>query len=186
MTGHGAFEPICSKGPSVAYGQASHWGIAMAGDQPVDAAERPKLFRNMTAWIGGATAVLVALGGLAGAYRNLFSDAAPQTKAATNAQGLSQPAPASQTARVPTSYTTDDGGTFRLVDGMWVWTTKEGDKYRYSQLSNDGVNSVAVLKGEGENGKDVYVRWPNAGGQALQSFDDQANWTAQVNFTPAT
>ena len=33
---------------------------------------RPKIFKNLTAWIGGATAVVVALGGLAGAYRNVF------------------------------------------------------------------------------------------------------------------
>ena len=160
----------------------------MADEPPKDATdERPKIFSNMTAWIGGATALVVALGGLAGAYRNLFPDVSPPAQTAPAPQEVSQPTAASTSdeAQAPTSYTTDDGGSLKVVDGMWLWTTKDGDKYRYKELSNDGTTTVAVLTGGGENGKDVYLRWPNAGGQAFQSFDDQATWTDPVDVTPA-
>ena len=145
---------------------------------------RPKIFKNLTAWIGGATAVVVALGGLAGAYQNMFGGSSAQTQANTTAAAPSDAAsPTAQDQTTVTAYTTDDGGNIRLIDGMWVWTTKDGDKYRYKELSNDGTTTVAVLKGGGDEGQDVYLRWPNAGGQAFQSFDEQASWIDPVNLT---
>ena len=146
---------------------------------------RPKIFNNLTAWIGGATAVVVALGGLAGAYRNMFPSEHSQQGDANSEASAAESAPQAEEEQGPvTAYATDDGGSIRLIDGMWVWTTKEGDVFRYKELSNDGTTTVAVLKGGGENGEDVYLRWPNAGGQAFQSFDEQATWTDPVNLTP--
>ena len=145
---------------------------------------RPKIFKNLTAWIGGATAVVVALGGLAGAYQNFFSGGSARTQANTTETNSSDAAPSTdQEQATVTGYTTDDGGNIRLVDGMWVWTTKDGDKYRYKELSNDGTTTVAVLKGGGDKGQDVYLRWPNAGGEAFQSFDEQATWIDPVTLT---
>jgi hypothetical protein len=152
------------------------------------AGSRPKIFKNVTAWIGGATAVVVALGGLAGAYRNVFPGGPAPVQADSNNQA-SAPESAAQPAegQSPVSaYTAEDGGDLRLIDGMWVWTTKDGAKYRYKEVANDGTTTVAVLKGGGENGQDVYLRWPNAGGQAFQSFDEQANWSDPVSLTPET
>lgn len=145
----------------------------------------PKVFKNLTAWIGGATAVVVALGGLAGAYRNVFPHE-PAQAADTNGVQAAAPSAAGteQDQGTITAYTTDDDGSVRLTDGMWVWTTKDGEKYRYKELSNDGTTTVAVLKGGGDKGQDVYLRWPNAGGQAFQSFDEQASWSDPVEFTP--
>ena len=152
---------------------------------------RPKIFKNLTAWIGGATAVVVALGGLAGAYRNVFPghpaqqvDANGEARASDSPSQPDSPSQTQQEQGAIAAYTTDDGGNVRLTDGMWVWTTKDGDKFRYKEVSNDGTTTVAVLKGGGENGQDVYVRWPNAGGQAFQSFDEQASWTDPVNLAP--
>jgi hypothetical protein len=163
----------------------------MAEEQPEEGTDdRPKVFKNMTAWIGGATAVIVALGGLATAYRNFVGDnrARSQAAAATASAPAAQQDDGASASTAPdedrSSYKTDDGGTLRWVEGMWVWTTKDGDKYRYKEVTNDGVTTVAVLKGGGENGNDVYLRWPNAGGQAFQSFDEQANWTEPVALTP--
>lgn len=158
----------------------------MPDDETNDASDgSPKLFKNLTAWIGGATAVVVALGGLAGAYRNIFPNHSAQ--AADASSQASSPDSAAQTEQEQspvTAYTTDDGGTVRLTDGMWVWTTKDGDTFRYKEVSNDGTTIVALLEKGGENGEDVYLRWPNAGGQAFQSYDNQANWKDPVQFTP--
>ena len=159
----------------------------MAEEQPKDAPnDRPKAFQSLTGWIGGVTALVVALGGLVAAYRNLLPASAPAPSSSAAQHDVnSESASLVAQAQEPASYTTDDGGAIQMVDGMWVWSTKDGDKYRYKELSNDGVTTVAVLKAGGENGADVYLRWPNAGGQAFQSFDDQATWTDPVELTPA-
>jgi hypothetical protein len=144
----------------------------------------------MTGVIGGATAVVVALGGLYTAYdkfrnKEPVEETAPAddtlTPAATASAPRDTPAPAAQNGRK--SYTTSDGGTLEWVDGMWVWTDKDGTTYRYTEETNDGTTIVAKLPGGGEDGKDVWLRWPVAGGQALQSFDDQENWNNPVKVT---
>lgn len=149
--------------------------------------DQPRIFKNVTAWIGGVTGVIVALGGLASAFGMFTGHNSRQAEVPANAAApTSEPlAAATQSAQEdePISYKTDDGGTLSSVDGLWVWTTKDGEKYRYKEVSNDSVTTVAVLKGGGEDGADVYLRWPNAGGQAFQSFDDQATWTEPVKFT---
>lgn len=127
---------------------------------------------KVTAWIGGITALVVALGGLATAVREFTKDdAAAQT---TNADAKSR----------PTSFTVGDGGTFRKIDGLWVWTNTDG-VWRYTELENDGNFTVGVCRDCGTEKQDIYVKWPNAGGQALQSYDDQVNWTDGVYFTAA-
>jgi len=160
----------------------------VAEEQPKDAAnDRPKAFQSLTGRIGGVTALLVALGGLVAAYRNLLpaSAPAPSSSAAQHEVGPDSGSSITQ-AQAPASYTTGDGGALEMVDGMWVWTTKDGDEFRYKEVSNDGITTVAVLKGGGEKGADVYLRWPNAGGQAFQSFDDQATWTDPIKLTPVS
>jgi hypothetical protein len=34
-----------------------------------------------------------------------------------------------------------------------------------------------------EDGKDVWIQWPVAGGEALQSFDGQENWNYPIKVT---
>ena len=168
----------------------------MAEEQPDETTDdQPKIFKSLTAWIGGVTGVIVALGGLASAFVIFTGHNSPQAEVRTNGgapvvqeeqnaiseelNAATQSAQEEQTI----SYQTDDGGTLSSVDGLWVWTTNDGVKYRYKEVSNDSATTVAVLKGGGEDGADVYLRWPNAGGQALQSFDEQATWTDPVKFT---
>ncbi len=150
-----------------------------------DSDERPKISKTVTAWIGGATAIVAALGGLSGAFNNFRFANSAQTQDAAAAQNVAEPAggTSADQPQEPTSYTTGDSGSFKLVDGMWLWTTKDGVEYRYKVLSNDGTTTVAELVG-GEDGKDVYLRWPNAGGQALQSFDDQETWIKPIELQP--
>ena len=168
----------------------------MAEEQPDETTDdQPKIFKNVRAWIGGVTGVIVALGGLASAF-GIFAghnfqqaevrteDGAPFVQEKRDAiSGDLNVATQSPQEKQPASYKTEDGGTFNLVDGLWVWTTKDGEKYRYKETSNDSVTTVAVLKGGGEDGADVYLRWPNAGGQAFQSFDEQATWRDPVRLT---
>ena len=155
----------------------------MTEEQSKQAADdRPKFFKSMTAWIGGVTAVIVALGGLLTAFGGLLGSHSREAivKSDSEQRVQSDVAPQSAEEEEPTSYTTGDGGTLRWVEGLWVWTDKDGVTYPYKEVSNDGVTTVAVFSGGGEDGKDVYLRWPNAGGQALQSFDDRENWNNPV------
>jgi hypothetical protein len=160
----------------------------MADDQSAD--NTPKIFKSMTGIIGGATALVVALGGLYTAYDKYLrkpptEETAPADDAARPAAAASVPqagaAPAAEKPRK--SYTTADGGTLEWIDGMWVWTDKDGTPYRYKEESNDGTTIVARLPGGGEDGKDVWLRWPVAGGQAFQSFDNQDNWNNPIKVT---
>jgi hypothetical protein len=162
----------------------------MAEEQPREATDdRPKIFKNMTAWIGGATAVIVALGGFLTAFggllRNDSRHADAKAETVQHTPSASDPDVGSQPSEeeVPASYKTGGGGTLKWVDGMWVWTDKDGT-FHYKEVSNDGTTTVAKLPGGGENGEDVWLRWPNAGGQAFQSFDDQKNWNEPVEVTP--
>jgi len=165
----------------------------MTEEQPKEATEdRPKVFKSMTAWIGGATAVIVALGGLVTAFGGLLRHDSRQTEPKTEAAQQTTNAPVAAVEPESTaeeeraSYTTGDGGTLEWVKGMWVWTDGEGNPFRYSEESNDGVTVVGKLR---QDGKDIWLQWPVAGGEALQSFDNQDNWNNPVSVTisePAT
>jgi hypothetical protein len=151
-------------------------------EEPKDGeSRRPGLMNSMTAWVGGATALVVALGGLATATKDLWhrqpaatteSSAAPATPDTPDTSG------SDAANEEPTAYSVDDGSTLRWVQGMWVWTDKDGNKYRYTDKGADGANSIAVLQAGGEKGEDVWLRWPTAGGgQASESHDNQETWT---------
>jgi hypothetical protein len=147
--------------------------------------DRPRFFSTLNGWIAGLTGLVLAFAGLFTACDKLFRDEPAGTGAASNGMAAPAAATTASAARRITSYTTGDGGTLRRVEGMWVWTDKDGTTYRYQEEINDGVTTIAVLKQGGENGQDVYLRWPNAGGMALQSFDNQANWNQPIEVTPA-
>lgn len=156
----------------------------MADEQPEQSADNtPKIFKSMTGVIGGATAVVVALGGLYTAYdkflrKHPVAETSPADAAAEPSPSPDSPAPPQE--KVRKAYTTGDGGTLEWVSGMWVWTDGEGNQYRYSEESNDGVTIVGKML---EDGKYVWLQWPAAGGQALQSFDNQDNWNNPIKVT---
>ena len=146
----------------------------------------PKIFRSMTGVIGGLTALVVAVGGLFTAYdKFLRKEPAAETApggAAAPAASVAQDTPSPAPQKVRHSYTTGDGGKLEWVGGMWVWTDGEGNEYRYSEESNDGVTIFGKML---EDGQYVWLQWPVAGGQALQSFDNQDNWTKPIKVTVA-
>jgi hypothetical protein len=153
----------------------------MADEQASGTADgTPKIFKSVTGVIGGLTAVVVALGGLYTAYDKIVpkKEAPSPTGAPAAAASLSQSADQPQQP-VRNSYTTGDGGTLEWSGGMWVWTNGEGT-YRYNEISNDGVTVFGKMV---EDGTDVWIQWPVAGGEALQSFDGQENWNYPIKVT---
>jgi len=164
-------------------------GESMAGEQSEEPGDgTPKIFKSMTGWIGGATAVVVALGGLYTAYDQLISKpkraAEESIRSEDSTSGPAAPGTQSAAAlsqeKVRNSYTTGDGGTLEWVSGMWVWTDGEGNAYRYSEETNDGVTIVGKML---ENGQYVWLQWPVGGGEALQSFDNQDHWEKPIRVT---
>src|SRR5690349_24622468 len=105
---------------------------------------RPKFFNSVTGWIGGLTAVVLALAGLRAAYTQLNpskpADEAPTEEIAGDEAAAATPddsaAPAEEVAaaEAPTKYTgTWEGkeATLELRNGIWVETLSDGTVTRY-------------------------------------------------------
>ena len=147
---------------------------------------RPKFLSGTTGLIGGLTALVVAVGGLATATKDMWGGD-KDAKANMAQESSSEPMTKSKapTAR-PTSYKIigGEGGTLDKVSGTWVWIDAKGTPYKYEQQSDDGTTTIAVLRGYGENGGDIWLRWPNAGGEGLQSWDEGESWKYPVQVMP--
>src|SRR5207302_7211669 len=135
----------------MAYSRATHRRRRQMDDEQ-GPDERPRLFRSMTACVGGATGVVIALGGLAAAYRQLMPQSPVEAAARNDNEAAPAAAPAdahaAAAASVPADdpwyYTTDDGGTLRWVGGLWVETSPTGAKTRYTHQSTGDGTTVAV------------------------------------------
>ena len=143
---------------------------------------RPKFFNRITGWIGGLTAVVVALAGLKAAYNQLGPSEAkpiqsePKVEAAANVPRPQTEAEAQ--AGLPTSYTGTWKGndvTLEWQNGLWVETTDQGEDpavvIKYEQLARTDRMTNVVSRDE-----DLYVRWPTDGGTVEQSKDG-INWS---------
>src|SRR5437773_3203345 len=102
-------------------GHGAQWrgpsGGRKVDEQPnEDGDSRPKFFKSINGWIAGATGLVIALGGLATAYRELVpkepgaQPVANTQTAASNEATAAQPAAATQANEDPWGYTTDQGG----------------------------------------------------------------------------
>lgn len=148
----------------------------------------PKIFNKLNTMIAGVTGLVIAMGGLAATWDKMFGGKPAEEQAATaQPETLADATPAAEEQAVeepaaedPSYYDIDEGGTLRWIDGLWVEKTGNGT-FRYEQVSNDGYKTVAVDRGGGENGEDVWLRWDTAGGQAQKSFDRQATWEDVFN-----
>jgi len=148
-------------------------------------------FQNINGVIAGVTGLLVALAGLAATWDRIFPDKKADqevvaktdtvnTAAADTATEADASAPSDDD---PWYFTTDNGGTIRWVDGLWVEEDKDGNKTRYDHFSADTEYDVAFLAGGGPEGEDVYLRWPKSGGRAQKSFDRQESWQDAYGVT---
>lgn len=155
-----------------------------------DSDSSPKLFGKMNGTIAAITGLVVAIGGLATATKGIWGGTGSSDTQAVASQVKSSGDEAAPDAEEdlseedPGFYDTDEDGSLRFLDGLWVETARDGTKLRYEEISNDGAMTVAVDRGGGEEGEDVYLRWPNQGGQAQKSWDRQANWSDVFNVYP--
>ena len=152
---------------------------------------RPKFVNNVTAWIGGLTAVVVALGGLKAAYNQLESPTAAnatdtEDAASTNEVDVStnsdMAAEAPAPADLPSKYTGTWEGqdvTLELRNGIWVETLGNGTVTRYEQLSRDKTSTNGI-----DRNRNLYVRWPTDGG-TLEESEDNDTWTRSYDVTAA-
>ena len=156
-------------------------------DEPNENGEgRPKIFNKATGWIGGVTAVVLALAGLKTAYNQLTPSAPAQAadrEAASVTEGDAAADDAATTeaatpADLPSKYT----GTWQGKDvvlewrnGVWVETTAEGTDdeilVHYEQLSRTAAMTNAI-----DRTRNLYVRWPSEGG-TLEESEDGNSWT---------
>lgn len=153
----------------------------------------PPILNNVTKWIGGLTAVVLALAGLKTAY-NQLSPSQPSRAVETEAAGGNEgeeakPVPTTEAdvfADLPKKYTGTWQGqdvTLEWRNGIWVETTAEGTDdeivTRYEQLSRTDVMTNAI-----DRNRNLYVRWPSSGG-TLEESEDAITWTRSYEVTAA-
>ena len=136
--------------------------------------ERPKIFSNVTAWLGGITGLIVAVTGLVAVWphakpaepvktvaapvENPDADASTDTEVVETAQPL------------PLQYKAV-GASFDKIDGDWVYASATEETH-YKEVSRTGGNTVVF-----DPKRQVYARWPNHGGKVEEKgADDQAEW----------
>ena len=138
----------------------------------------PKVLNNLKGWIGGTTAVVIALAGLSQAVLMLMPDKAAEPQAALGedvAATTEEPATAdaAATEALPLLYDTSDGGTLYFKDGMWtLYDAKAESDQSFETLSRDDGKTVVA-----NHDRTTFLRWPNEGGMAEQSVDDRVSWS---------
>jgi hypothetical protein len=163
-------------------------------DEPQDNAgdARPKFFNSVTGWIGGLTAVVLALAGLKTAYNQLGpseSRKTAETEVATGSKEAAAAVPTTEAetqADFPTSYTGTWKGndvTLEWRNGLWVETTDQGEEepvvINYEQLSRTDIMTNAI-----DRDRNMYVRWPTGGGTVEES-ENGTTWTRSYEVNPA-
>ncbi|HET6941175.1 MAG TPA: hypothetical protein VFH89_03325 [Sphingomicrobium sp.] len=146
--------------------------------------ERPKFFNNVTGWIGGLTAVVLALAGLkaAAGQLDLFGSSKPVDTAVASNEGVeagAEEAAGEETAAdLPTKYAGTWQGqdvTLEWRNGVWVEVTAGGTDdevtQRYEQLERTDKMTNGI-----DRSRDMYVRWPTQGG-TLEESEDGKTWT---------
>lgn len=165
-------------------------------DEPIESGGdgRPKIFNKATGWIGGVTAVVLALAGLKAAYNQLTPSAPAQGADTESAATTEEDAPADDSAateaaapaELPSKYTgTWEGKDVSLEwrNGVWVETTAEGTDdeilVHYEQLSRTNAMTNAI-----DRTRNLYVRWPSEGG-TLEESEDGNTWTRSYEVAAA-
>lgn len=149
---------------------------------------RPKILNSVTAWIGGLTAVVLALAGLkaAAGQLDLFGSSKPAEAEVASTENTEVAVPTDETAaaELPAKYT----GTWENKDvvlefrnGIWIETTAGGTDdeliTHYEQLSRTDKTTNAI-----DRNRNLYVRWPTEGG-TLEESEDGKSWTESYDVT---
>ena len=144
----------------------------------------PKFFNNVTGWIGGLTAVVLALAGLkaAAGQLDLFGSSKPaDTVTAISNEGVEDGTEEQgqvEAGELPTKYTGTWQGqdvTLEWRNGVWVEVTAGGTDdevtQRYEQLERTDKMTNGI-----DRTRNMYVRWPTQGG-TLEESEDGKTWT---------
>jgi hypothetical protein len=144
---------------------------------------RPKFLNSVTGWIGGLTAVVLALAGLKAAYNQLGSSEEMKDESGQQVEAAADVPPPPQTeaeaqASFPTGYTgtwKNNEVTLEWQNGLWVETTDQGDDpavvIKYEQLARTDRMTNVINRDD-----NLYVRWPTDGGTVEKSTDG-INWS---------
>jgi hypothetical protein len=147
--------------------------------------ERPKIFKNVNAWIAGVTGAVIALGGLATAVKQFMPDK-PAAVQAASSEAPAEDAQPQAAADVPVQPNEDlpliyegDGVKMEFAGDKWILTDADG-RYDYEEmLSPDEGRLLAFSKPY-----DSYIRWPVKGGWAEESTDDKQTWKRYAELYP--
>jgi len=155
-------------------------------EQPAETSdERPKIFKNVNAWIAGVTGAVIALGGLATAVKQFMPD-----KPATEEPASTAPAEAdrrtveteraagaeapSQSVERPKIYTGElyadgkfEGGAMSLKHDGENWILTADQRYVYEPLASANKDQVRAYNADYAS----YLRWPVDGGEVEESLN---------------
>jgi hypothetical protein len=158
---------------------------------PEGVGAKPKFLSGVNGVIAGITGLVIALGGLATAYKTMTSDKPPAQQASTEQAAVSRPAASAkeQPADRPTLYKGDlyadgafNGGSMRLEQVGEKWVLAEGEnKYEYDEIaSRDKSQIVAFSADYGST-----LRWPVKGGVVEESDKDRRDaWKNYAKVDP--
>lgn len=162
------------------------------GGDPQASSGGGKPLSNMTAWIGGATALVVAVTGLIKACEPFAARSpAPAQAAAAAADNAAAAEATGDTATADRAeaggedlpgYYEGDGVTLEYKNGLWIETdTSDNTSTRYEDIPADEGQTLAFDRDGGS-----YIRWPTAGGMLQVSEDKQVTWQDSYTVKPVT
>jgi hypothetical protein len=140
---------------------------------PDKAQEHPRVLTTITNWLGGITAVILALVGLRAAYTQLFPlTQTGNTTAQSNTTAEPTTAPVTKAETLPLRYSKPNG-VLEWRQGFWVETdTKSGFEAAFKQVSRKDGTTTAY-----DESRDLYLRWPNEGGLVQWTKSNPMVWT---------
>jgi hypothetical protein len=162
-------------------------------EQPAATADgQPKFFKSMNGMIAGATALIIALSGLAATWDKIFGDK-PDTKQESASKTQDRlpvedvpTITAKETGTLfvaserPKIYTGDlyadgkfEGGAMSLKHNGENWILTADKAYEYEQLSSTDKDNILAFNAEYGS----YLRWPIDGGEVQESVDRKKSWS---------
>jgi len=160
-------------------------------EQPAETSdERPKIFKNVNAWIAGVTGAVIALGGLATAVKQFMPDK-PATEEAASAEPVDATRAPAETADAaaaatpaqsqerPKIYTGElyadgkfEGGAMSLKHDGENWILTADQRYVYEPMASANKDQIRAYNADYAS----HLRWPVDGGEVEESLNNKASW----------
>ncbi len=168
-------------------------------DEPAQGPDgQPKFFKSAHGMIAGATALVIALGGLATTWDKIFGDDKPATEkqaAASTAAPAEAPAetPSAAEAETPAQsnerpkiYTGElfadgkfEGGAMSLRHDGENWILIADQRYVYEPLASSNEDQLRAYNADYAS----YLRWPVDGGEVEESTNNKVSWSRYARVT---